>query len=148
MLHFLKSNRKTQFVGLHPDFLGFSASLLCAIHCSALPFFLSLAPLAGLQFLENPLIEYGMIVLSFFIASYALIYGYYRHHRKPLALTIVLLGFLLIAIGHLLEIARYEILFTSFGALIVASAHIINWKNIRHPNQKYTDCLELKKSSE
>ena len=70
---------KNQFVGLHPDFMGFSASLLCAVHCAALPFLLTLAPLAGLQFLRNPWVEYALILISFGIACYALIPGYRRH---------------------------------------------------------------------
>ena len=121
---------KNQFVGLHLDFVGFSASMLCAIHCAALPFLLSMAPLAGLQFLDNPWIEYSIILLSFFIASNALIHGYRRHHRKSLALILAIIGFVLISLGHTLGVELIEILFTSCGGLLVAIAHLINWKHI------------------
>ena len=121
---------KNQFIGLHLDFIGFSASMLCAIHCAALPFLLSMAPLAGLQFLDNPWIEYAIIFFSFFIASNALIHGYRRHHRKPLALIIAVTGFVLIALGHGLGIELTEILFTSVGGVSIAIAHLINWKQI------------------
>jgi hypothetical protein len=120
---------KNQFVGLHPDFVGFSASLLCAVHCAALPFLLTLAPLAGLQFLKNPWVEYTLILISFGIASYALIPGYRQHHRKPLALLIVCLGFLLIGTARFIE---PEAVLTSSGAVLIAIAHLVNWKQVRH----------------
>ena len=125
-----KQNMKNQFVGLHLDFAGFSASMLCAIHCAALPFLLSMAPLAGLQFLENPWIEYSIILLSFLIASNALIHGYRRHHHRSLALVVAITGFILIALGHTLGVEQIEILFTSCGGVLIAIAHLINWKHI------------------
>ena len=131
---------KNQFVGLHPDFMGFSASLLCALHCAALPFLLTLAPLAGLQFLDNPWIEYTLILLSFGIAGYALVPGYQRHHRKPLALIMVTVGFLLIGTAHSLVPGAYEVVFTSSGAALVAIAHLINWKQVRQAQATLPDC--------
>lgn len=132
---------KNQFVGSHLDFVGFSASLLCALHCAALPFLLSLAPLAGLQFLNNAWIEYTIILVSFFIASYALVHGYRRHHQKPMALLIVLAGFILIGTGHLLQVEWQEIILTSCGAVVVSVAHLINWKQIKQSNVEFPDCL-------
>ena len=128
---FTKLRMKNQFIGLHLDFIGFSASLLCAIHCAALPFLLSMAPLAGLQFLDNHWIEYIIILLSFFIASSALIHGYRRHHHKLLALTVAVIGFVLIGAGQLLDPEWKEVLLTSSGGATIAIAHLINWKFIR-----------------
>jgi len=121
---------KNQFIGINLDFIGFSTSLLCAIHCAALPFLLTMAPLAGLQFLDNPWIEYSIILLSFFIASSAIIHSYLRHHHRPLALTIALTGFVLIGFGQVLESEWKEVLFTSIGGIAIAIAHLINWKLI------------------
>jgi len=127
----MKSITKNQFVGLHLDFLGFSASMLCAIHCAALPFLLTLAPLAGLQFLENPWIEYTFIAVSLLIASNALWHGYRKHHQKPAALAVALIGFVLIGLGRVVEWELGEILFTSFGGVAIAIAHLINWRYIQ-----------------
>ena len=127
---------KNQFIGLHLDFIGFSASLLCAIHCAALPFLLSMAPLAGLQFLDNPWIEYAIIILSFTIASNALIHGYRRHHHKSLALIIAIIGFILIALGHTLGSEQVELFFTPSGGILIAVAHLINWKHIQVSNPR------------
>ena len=127
----MKATIKSHFIGLHLDFVGFSASMLCAIHCAVLPFLLTLAPLAGLQFLENPWIEYSFIILSLLIAANALVHGYRRHHHKSLALFVALVGFLLIALGRLIELEWTEILFTSLGGVTIAIAHLINWKHIQ-----------------
>ena len=123
---------KDRFVGLHVDFMGFGVSLLCAVHCAGLPFLLSFAPLLGLGFLGNSWIEYGIIFISFLVASFALIRGYTTCHRKPLALIVVFFGFVLISLGHSLGLEALEVILTSIGAVIVATAHIINWKHMRH----------------
>lgn len=125
---------KYSFVGIHWDFIGFSASLACAVHCVVLPFLFTLAPLTGLQFLKNPWIEYAIILFGFFIASYALSHGYRKHHRKPQALMMVVAGFTLIGAGHLMEAEWPEILLTVLGAVAVAVAHLINWVQVRQSN--------------
>ncbi len=132
---------KNQFLGFHLDFIGFGMSLLCAVHCATLPFLLSLAPLAGLQFLENPWIEYTIILLSFFIASAALVHGYRKHHQRPLALITVFFGFLLIGSGQVAPFEALEILLTTSGATTVAAAHWINWIHIRQSRVEFPDCL-------
>ena len=139
---------KSRFVGLHPDFMGFSASLFCALHCAALPFLLTLAPLAGLQFLRNPWVEYTLILLSFGIAYHALIPGYRQYHRKPLALVLVGMGFLLIGTAHSLAPEAYEAVSTSTGAGLVAIAHLINWKQLRQAQVTSPDCLYSSENTE
>jgi len=132
---------KNRFIGLHLDFIGFSASLLCAIHCAALPFLLTMAPLAGLQFLDNPWIEYTIILLSFFIASNALVHAYRKHHKKPMALIIAVVGFILIGIGQLIHGEWQEVLLTSTGGMIIAIAHLVNWRHIRKSQVESPDYL-------
>ncbi|MEM8969580.1 MAG: MerC domain-containing protein, partial [Bacteroidota bacterium] len=113
-------------------------------HCAALPFLLTLAPLAGLQFLRNPWVEYALILISFGIACYALIPGYRRHHRKPLALILVLFGFLLIGAARFLE---PEAVLTSSGAVLVAIAHLINWKQVGQAQAAFPDCIHSPENS-
>ena len=129
-----------RFIGLHIDFIGFSASMACAIHCAALPFLLTLAPLAGLEILENPWIEYSFILVSLGIASSALMHGYRKHHQKALSLIVVVIGFLFIGAGQLLPYEWTEIALTATGGVIVAVAHLINWKHIRQFEIEYPNC--------
>ncbi len=125
---------KNQLPLINLDLIGFSTSMLCAFHCAALPFLFSIAPLAGLQFLNDHRIENLIILVSFFIASFALVRGYIRQHQNSMALIIVLIGFLLISVGHLVFTDWKEILLTTCGALMVAIAHLINRKLIRQSN--------------
>lgn len=122
---------KNRFVSLHLDFVGFSASLACALHCAALPFLISMAPLAGLEMLENPWVEYGFIATSFFIALSSLSNGYRKHHHKPQALMLVAVGFTLISAGQLIHSEALEVPLMAAGGSIVAIAHWVNWKHIR-----------------
>ncbi len=122
---------KNNFVALHMDFVGFCSSVLCAIHCTLIPVLISLAPLAGLQFLTNPIVEYSLILISIFIASFALFRGFARYHRNPLPLVVVGYGFLLITLGRFTHAEWQEIFFSSFGAISVAAAHIVNWVQIK-----------------
>ena len=136
---------KNQTLGLPLDFIGFSASLLCALHCAALPFFLSLIPLSGLKYLDNVWIEYIFILASFSIAGYSLIRGYFRHHHK-LALLLVTAGFALVGTGHFLGHGWNEVLLTSSGAVIVAVAHLLNWNYTRQMNPECRSCEQNKKA--
>lgn len=138
---------KNQFIGLHLDFIGFGTSMLCAVHCTILPFLLSIAPLAGLQFLNNHWIEYSIILLSFIIASFALVHGYRQHHHRSTPLMIVLLGFLLIGAGQLLNAEWTEILLTSLGGITIAIAHLINWNYIKQSRVEFPDYTSQEKSS-
>jgi hypothetical protein len=133
---------KQPFLSLNLDFIGFSASLLCAVHCAALPFLLTLAPLAGLQLLSNLWIEYSIIIFSFIIASSSIIHGYRRHHHLTTPLIMVLLGFALIGIGHSLEGEWQETVFTPMGATLIAIAHNINWKYVGRSQMEYPEYQE------
>jgi len=71
------------------DYIGMATSLLCAVHCALIPTLLSFSSLAGIRFLDNVWLESTIILLSFFIASYALVHGFLRYHKSPWALLIV-----------------------------------------------------------
>jgi len=134
---------KNQFVGLHLDFFGFSASMLCALHCAALPFLLTLAPLAGLQFLDNHWIEYTVILLSLLIASNSLIASYRKNHKRLVAIIVALGGFLLIGFGQISESEFNEALFTSTGGAMIAIAHLINWRLIKKLKEGITERFKV-----
>ncbi|MBK6264751.1 MerC domain-containing protein [Marivirga sp. S37H4] len=118
---------KNRFFSVPLDFLGISTSLLCAIHCAFLPFFLSFTSLAGLHFLANPWVEYSVIVISLGLALLSLFPAYNKYHYHFAPLLVVGLGFLLIGLGQLLGESDSEIIFTALGAAFVAFAHGLNW---------------------
>ena len=78
------------------DALGIGASLACAIHCALLPLFLSSLPLFGMNIIENPGFEVGMIVLAFVIGSYSFYHGFKKHHHSLRPFLVFSLGFIML----------------------------------------------------
>jgi hypothetical protein len=120
-----KSNHNILRIPL--DAIGMMASILCAIHCAALPLLLSLSTLASLHFLAIPWIEYSVIIFSLFLALVSFLPAFKRHHAKYSPLVLLGLGFILIGIGQLGFYEIHEIAFTVGGASVIAIAHALNW---------------------
>jgi len=115
-----------RFLSNHLDFLGFSASFLCAIHCMAMPFVLSLGLAGGLPWLENPLLEWGLISSTFLIAGWSLVRSIAQHGQyKPLIIATI--GFVIILMVHFLE-GSLEHYLAAIGGGSIAYAHYANWR--------------------
>ncbi len=119
-----------KFFGFNWDFLGFMASLACALHCSMLPLLLAAGALGGLAWLEHPIVEAFFIAVSLIVASWSLINSYVHRHRNLTALVTVVLGFVLIIAGRFVE-GGAEMLLTTLGGITIAMAHVINWRLVR-----------------
>ena len=63
------------------DWLGVGASVLCAIHCAAMPFVVGFLPLLGLSFLADPSFHKWMVGICLGLALLAFVPGWRRHHR-------------------------------------------------------------------
>ena len=63
------------------DFLGIAASVLCAIHCAAMPFVVGFLPLLGLSFLADPSFHKWMVGVCLVLALLAFVPGWRRHRR-------------------------------------------------------------------
>ncbi|WP_375584104.1 MerC domain-containing protein [Cyclobacterium xiamenense] len=144
---------KAFFIDSQLDFAGFMASLVCAIHCMALPFLVGFLPILGLGFLANPRVEYTIIVLSFLLAFLALSHGFAKHHQKLLPLILIASGFIIIVLGLIWghghadafietagpialnriknEHSAIEHLITPIGAIVVSLGHYANWQYIK-----------------
>jgi hypothetical protein len=115
------------------DRLGISASLLCAIHCAALPLALTILPLAGAHVLLDGSIELVMILISAVVGIVSLGTSY-RVHRKlnPLLMmsagaTILIANFM----GHDGHSHTAETLhpyIAVVAGLMIATAHRINMR--------------------
>ena len=117
---------KSILKSLKPDQWGIIASVGCAIHCAALPLIITTLPLLGLGFLGNIWVEIIMILISILVGIYALSTSYPKH-KKALPILILLLGFLLIALGHVV-FEEIEAILVPIGGLTIAAAHLINWR--------------------
>ena len=110
------------------DRLGTLASFLCAIHCAALPFVLSILPFVGLSFLADHTFERGFVLFASALAAFALGSGF-RRHRRPLPLLLALPGLLLLTLGvtyaENVSIVLHSVMVTC-GGLLVAAGHFTN----------------------
>lgn len=122
------SKTMAYFQKLRADYLGMFASLLCAVHCSALPLFISLGFVSGAGHSHNHTFDIFLAVSGLFIAGYALVKDY-TYHKSALPLTIAIIGFAILFVGILvLEIAIINVI----GGLMIAFAHVINLRLSRH----------------
>jgi len=112
------------------DKLAIGLSLLCLVHCLALPVALLVAPALGAVVLgtESP-VHWVLLGMALPLSGYALWHGY-RHHgyRIPLLLGTVGLAIMLLAVTHVTA-ARLETPLTVIGVLALLTAHLLN---LRH----------------
>jgi hypothetical protein len=116
------------FFSLHLDLFGFFASILCAVHCATIPILLTVSTWSGLQLLSNPSIEIMVLCASTALALVSIVPAYIKFHRRPDAIVLISIGFILIGLSRLNVMEVWEIFLTSAGAALVASAHILNWR--------------------
>lgn len=115
------------FTGLNADIAGFFTSLLCAIHCSAVPVMISLGVLSAGTWLHNHLIDWVVIGAGVVFALYSLVGDYSKKHRNPWPLAIASVGFLLLFAG-MIEHHGWMLVLSVLGGLSVASSHFINFR--------------------
>jgi hypothetical protein len=109
------------------DRFGMTASTICAIHCAIVPVLITTLPLIGLGFLANPWVEWTMILLALMLGFSSIAISYFKVHRRPLPIIMLLAGFSVIAAGHLFT-AALEAIVVPAGGLTIAAAHFLNNK--------------------
>ncbi len=123
-----------KFFSLHADFFGFSASMLCAVHCAIWPVLIAVGAFGGLSWLTDDLLEWFFIGLTLVIAAWSLLNSYFKVHRNPVPLLIVVSGFGMLIFNHLLHNHHHHhtdqtgIITAVLGGLLIALAHYINWR--------------------
>lgn len=124
---------KEKFFQPHLDFFGFSASMLCAVHCMAVPLVVTFGALSGLAWLTNPWVEITLIAASIWIASWSLTRSYFKYHRRFTAISIVAGGFALLIVSRFVA-HEWEPIMAVLGGVTIATAHWINWRLCRQCN--------------
>lgn len=114
------------FSKINWDFLGITASVLCAIHCAVLPLLLASLPVLGINIIHNSYFEYGMILLAFLIGSWALLHGFRRHHRRLTPLLLFTGGLSLLVAKQVWH--AYELRFLPFAVVLIVGAHLLNYR--------------------
>jgi hypothetical protein len=125
------------------DRVGATASLLCAIHCAALPFLLAILPALGLGFLASHGFERGFIAFASVLALTMAAVGY-RRHRIASAFVLLVPGLLLLWIGgfafDLGHAPMLHSVFVVLGGSCVSLAHFINLR-LGRSDPPICDCV-------
>ncbi len=107
------------------DKIAIVSALCCALHCALLPLLLAFTALNSLQFLENPLIEWGFITLGFLFA-YASLKPSLKRHKDHTPKNMAIIGLILIVLSRLDFLENMEIVITCLGSIFLIIAHLKN----------------------
>lgn len=125
------------------DKFAIGLSMMCAIHCLALPFLLVLLPsMAALQ-LDNEVFHLWMVVAVLPTSIYALTLGCKQHKRyRLLILSVIGLALLVmgLVLGEVLIGEAGEKLLSVIGAGFVAAGHWFNYRLCRALKHKDWAC--------
>lgn len=109
------------------DKTGMWTSALCAIHCMAVPALVSMSAFSHWTFLQNEHLESAALAIGAVLAISSLLPTYIKHHKNLLPIVVLLAGFILLALSRFV-VNVSESIMTSSGAMLVASAHFLNYR--------------------
>lgn len=121
----MSSNRPRSLL----DRIGATGSLVCAVHCAALPLAIAVLPSLGLAFLGSQGFERAFVVFATLLGVFS-VYTGYRRHRAVRALSLLVPGLLTLWTVVLYQplhamVLPHAILMT-FGGTLVGLAHMAN----------------------
>lgn len=100
--------------------LGIGLSILCAIHCMAMPLLLVILPVVSSEILHNHVIEFVLLGFSFSIVGYTNFIGLKKYHESWIPVLLMILAFLFIISGHILHSHILETVCSVIGGLLLA----------------------------
>jgi len=116
------------------DKMAISLSALCTFHCLILPILTVLIPTIAALPLQDEAFHIWMVAAVVPISLFALTMGCKKHRNFSMLLTGAL-GLVILSVtaffGHDLLGENLEKVFTLFGALIIAVAHMWNYRLCR-----------------
>jgi hypothetical protein len=112
------------------DHLGFTASLLCAVHCALFPFALALLPSLGLESVGWIDLDQAFVVFATVLGATTLTLGW-RRHRAFRVWAVLLPGLLLVWLASFTGLHQHtygHTLAMTIGGTLLAASH---WLNLR-----------------
>lgn len=119
------------------DNTAISLSLLCIIHCLALPLIIVMLPALTIFNLQDEAVHFWMLAAVIPTSLFALTVGCRKHtNYNVMGLGIVGLTIILASafVGHDLLGQTGETVLTTVGAIIIAVGHLINQRLCRQSN--------------
>lgn len=111
------------------DAVGVTASFACAIHCAVLPVFLTSLPLFGVNIIDNPGFEYGMVVVALAVGCYSLYHGKNKHHHSWVPFRLFLAGMLLLILK--VKWHDWQLWLLLPAVMLIITAHVLNYRFCR-----------------
>ena len=112
------------------DRLALAISGACLIHCLAVPLIFALLPVLATVVHLPEALHLWLVVIAGPTSGYALLAGRRGERRyRPAALGIA--GVMFLLIGATVAAGAFETLVTVVGGLLLATAHVLNWRS-RH----------------
>lgn len=110
------------------DAAGIGLASLCIVHCLALPLIVAVLPMFA-DILDLPeAFHLAMVLIALPLSGFALARGFGRHHR-PLPLVLGASGLALMTGAVVVEPSEaWETGLTVLGSLMLAGAHLWNWR--------------------
>ncbi|MBB6425304.1 MerC domain-containing protein [Sphingopyxis sp. JAI128] len=127
-----KPSRSTVRAADGVESAALSTSLLCLMHCLALPLLLVLLPTAADAFVRSEAFHYVAVGLAAPFALLAFALGFRRHGEvRPALFGAAGIGCLLVALFPGIDHGA-SIAITITGSLLLIAGHLINWRLRRH----------------
>jgi MerC mercury resistance protein len=118
-------------IGKWFDGFGVGASVLCLVHCLALPLLIAALPAIAERLDLGEGFHLGVLLFAIPTSTFALIEGW-RRHRGVAPLFVGGAGLALMAAGLAFESwVAMETGVTVAGSLLLAGAHVSNWRRRR-----------------
>jgi hypothetical protein len=109
------------------EITGSIVAIGCAIHCISIPVLLSLGSAGAVHWLDHIGVELLFLVSTMIIAGWS-IFGSLRQKRvNATPITLFSFGFLAL----LISIVFHAHVLSAVGGIFLATAHIINWRQLR-----------------
>ena len=113
------------------DRIGMCTSVICMVHCLAIPLFFLFGLDTLLRVLDQEWIEWTIIFSALVIGVVSFLGGYLTH-RQHFVPVLFVAGFLLIVNGESVAHAWVSVGLSVSGAVVIAYAHIQNLKLRRY----------------
>jgi len=112
------------------DIGAIGLSGLCVAHCLLLPVAFAALPLVSPTG-ENHLVHQVLVLIAAPVTLWAL--GRSGGWKRPAVLVPALIGFVFLTAGaYVTALEAHETLLTITGALLIALAHLLNWRHVPH----------------
>jgi hypothetical protein len=125
-------------ISRHFDQIAIALSAICIVHCLAVPLLIAGLPIAALSFGNSEHFHGVMLWLVVPTSVFGFSLGY-RIHRQSGLVLLGAVGVAILAVaglwGHGAWSSALEVTVSVVGSLLLASAHWLNFRAVRHCHQ-------------